>query len=565
MTMSMQEPLFGPYPIPEDTRRVAHAAFPKGNLYLQLRDRCGMLFDNQRFAHLFSREGQPALAPARLALVLIFQFLETLSDREAADAVRDRISWKYALGLPLDDPGFDYSVLSEFRARLLKADAEALLFDTVLELAQELGLLKARGKQRTDSTHVLAAIRELHRLEHVGETLRHALNTLAVAAPVWLRAHVDPAWGERYGTRIEQYRLPKADVEREALARTIGHDGSCLLAALDADSALSSEVRTLPAVETLRQVWAQQYITDETEDGPLLRLRTRAEQPPSAELISSPYDPEARYRTKRETSWLGYAVHLTETCEDDLPNLITHVATTPNTTADCALTATIQADLATKDLLPDEHYVDSAYLDAGILVESQRKHAVTMVGPVSTDPSWQAHTPDGLTAAQFAFDWEAEQVLCPAGRLSESWQPSKDTHGNAMIVIRFAAEDCQACALRARCTKATTGGRGLSVRPREQHIALQAARVSQEGEEFRRKYKRRAGIEGTFTQGNRRCDLRHARYIGQAKTHLQHLLTAIAINLLRLIAWLTEVPRAETRTSPFAVLMANRSLALAYS
>jgi transposase len=556
--MSMHAPLFGDYCIPEDTQRVAHAAFPKGNLYLQLRDRCGMIFNNQRFAHLFSREGQPALAPARLALVLIFQFLETLSDREAADAVRDRISWKYALGLPLDDPGFHYSVLSEFRDRLLHGDAEALLFDAVLELAQELGLLKARGKQRTDSTAVLAAIRELHRLENVGETLRHALNALAVAAPTWLRAHVDPAWGERYGTRIEQYRLPKADAARAALASTIGHDGHCRLAVIDTDPTLPPDLRDLPAVETLRQVWAQQYVADDPAEGPGLRLRTRAEQPPSAEIISSPYDPEARYRTKRETSWLGYTVHLTETCDDDRPNLITHVATTPNTTADGALMATIQADLATKDLLPTEHYVDSGYVDAAILVDSQTKHDVTVVGPVSADPSWQAHTPDGLTAAQFAFDWEAEQVRCPAGRVSESWQPARDAHGNAVIVIQFAPEACQGCALRARCTTAKTGARTLTVRPREQHIALQAARAYQETEEFKRKYKRRAGVEGTFTQGNRRCDLRHARYIGQAKTHLQHLLTAIAINLLRLMAWLAEVPRAETRTSPFAALMAGR-------
>jgi transposase len=563
--MSMHEPLFGDYAIPADTRRVAHAAFPKGNLYLQLRDRCGMIFDNQRFAHLFSREGQPALAPARLALVLIFQFLETLSDRAAADAVRDRISWKYALGLPLDDPGFDFSVLSEFRDRLLQDDAEALLFDAVLELAQELGVLKARGKQRTDSTYVLAAIRELHRLENVGETLRHALNELAVAAPAWLCAHVDPAWGERYGTRIEQYRLPKGDAARAALAATIGQDGHCLLAAIATDPTLPPDLRTLPAVETLRQVWAQQYVVDDTAAGPRLRLRTRAEQPPSAEIISSPYDPEARYRTKRETSWLGYTVHLTETCDDDRPNLITHVATTPNTTADCALTATIQADLAAKELLPAEHYVDSGYVDAAILVDSQAKHDITMVGPVSIDPSWQAHTPDGLTAAQFAFDWAAEQAICPAGKGSKRWQPTTDPHGNAVIVITFAPEECQGCALRERCTKAETGARSLSVRPREQHIALQAARAYQETEEFKTKYKRRAGVEGTFTQGNRRCDLRHARYIGQAKTHLQHLLTAIAINLLRLMTWLAEVPRAETRTSPFAALMARRSLTLAHS
>jgi transposase len=154
--MSMRHPLFGDYPIPDETRRVAHAAFPNGNLYLRLRDRFGMLVDNHRFAHLFAPAGKPALAPAQLALVLIFQFVERLSDQQAADAVRDRISWKYALGLPLDDPGFAQgapaSVLSEFRARLLHDDAAALLLDAVLDCCRDTGLLKRRSKQRTDST-----------------------------------------------------------------------------------------------------------------------------------------------------------------------------------------------------------------------------------------------------------------------------------------------------------------------------------------------------------------------------------------------------------------------------
>ena len=191
--MSMRDALFGDYPIPDETARIARAAFPQGNRYLLLRERFGMLFDNQHFAHLFAPAGKPALAPARLAVVIILQFMEDLSDQQAAEAVRDRISWKYLLGLPLDDPGFDASVLSEFRTRLLHEDASVLLLDAVLDLCREAGLLKRRGKQRTDSTHVLAAIRELHRLENVGETLRHALNRLAAVAPTWVRAQVDPA------------------------------------------------------------------------------------------------------------------------------------------------------------------------------------------------------------------------------------------------------------------------------------------------------------------------------------------------------------------------------------
>ena len=159
--MSMQEPLFGDYHIPNDTQRVARTVFPNGNLSIQLRDRFGMRYANHRFAHRFAGAGQSALAPARLALMLIFQFQADLSDRAAADAVRDRISWKYALGLSLDDPGFHSSVLSEFRQRLLQGDAEQFLLAAVLDLCREVGLLKARSKQRTDAPSVLATMREL--------------------------------------------------------------------------------------------------------------------------------------------------------------------------------------------------------------------------------------------------------------------------------------------------------------------------------------------------------------------------------------------------------------------
>ncbi|HSH77716.1 MAG TPA: IS1182 family transposase [Herpetosiphonaceae bacterium] len=554
--MSLQAPLAGDYPIPDDTYRVAHAAFPKGNLYLQLRDHFGMLYQDHQFAHLFAHVGRPALAPARLALVTVFQFIEGVSDRQAADNVRDRISWKYALGLPLDDPGFDFSVLSEFRTRLLHDDAEVLLFDTVLDLVRAAGLLKARGKQRTDSTHVLAAIRELHRLENVGETLRHALDGLAVEAPRWLRTHADPAWVERYAARIEQYRLPKTDVARQALALTIGQDGYRLLEQLYAPGA-PAELRALPAVETLRQVWVQQYYRSTIPPTPALRWRGRDEQPPSARLISSPYDAEARYKTKRDTSWLGYKVHLTETCDDETPNLITHVATTPATTDDSLLTGSIHADLAAKDLLPAEHYVDMGYTSAAVLVESEHAHGVTVVGPVQGAPQWQAQTPEGLTAAQFAIDWEAEQVVCPAGHTSRTWLPYTDRQGQAGIVVQFARATCLACPLRERCTRATATGRQLCLRPQAQHTALQLARTWQETEEFKAAYARRAGVEGTFTQANRRCDLRQARYVGLRKVHVQHLLTAIAINLVRVVAWLAEVPRATTRRSPFAALMAQ--------
>lgn len=184
-------------PVPDDTAVVAQAAFPKGNLYLQIRDTLGSIYQDESFVSLFSRRGQPAQSLWRLALVCVMQFIENLSDRQAADAVRARIDWKYALSLPLGDPGFNYSLLSEFRDRLVAGNTEQLL----LEQLREKGLLKGHQRQRTDSTHVLAAIRVLNRLETLGETFRAALNSLAVVAPDWLEVHLQAAWFERYQQR----------------------------------------------------------------------------------------------------------------------------------------------------------------------------------------------------------------------------------------------------------------------------------------------------------------------------------------------------------------------------
>lgn len=202
-------------PVPEETARIVRACCPHGTLVVQLRDVLGTLYSAEDFADLFPTRGQPAEAPWRLALVTVLQFVEGLPDRQAADAVRSRLDWKYALSLELSDPGFDHTVLSEFRTRLVAGGAEERLLDLVLEQARARGWLTERGKQRTDSTQVLAAVRALTRLECVGETLRHALNVLAEVAPEWLRARAQPEWVERYAHRVEEYRLPSGKAERE--------------------------------------------------------------------------------------------------------------------------------------------------------------------------------------------------------------------------------------------------------------------------------------------------------------------------------------------------------------
>jgi transposase len=197
-------------PVPEETARVAQAVFPRGNVFIQLRDTLGTISSDEAFADLFPTHGQPALAPWRLALVTVFQFMEGLTDRQAAEAVGDRLAWKYALSLELTDPGFDHSVLSEFRSRLVAGNAEQRLLDLLLERCREGGWLKARGRQRTDSTHILAKIRALNRVLCVAQTMVYVLNVLAEVAPEWVRAYVPAEWVERYGERLEHERLLKA-------------------------------------------------------------------------------------------------------------------------------------------------------------------------------------------------------------------------------------------------------------------------------------------------------------------------------------------------------------------
>jgi transposase len=298
--------------IPAETARVARAAYPKGSLAIRLRDALGGIYRDELFTGLFASRGRPAEAPWRLALVLVLQYADGLTDRQAADAVRGRIDWKYCLGLSLEDSGFDASVLTEFRERLVAGQAEALLLDSLLELCRQRGWLKAGGKQRTDSTHVLARARSLSNLECVAETLRAVLNDLASIDADWLAARISHDWLQRYGHRAENYRLPKAESQRKELAEQIGEDGLFLLQQLEHDETPKA-LRELESVGVLRQVWQQYY---EVKGG-RAKWRAGPQAAQSEGVVRSPYDPQARTGKKRETAWLGYKVHLTETCQSE--------------------------------------------------------------------------------------------------------------------------------------------------------------------------------------------------------------------------------------------------------
>ena len=323
-----------------------------------------------------------------------------------------------------------------------------------------------------------------------------------MVAPAWLQAIAPPEWYDRYGRRVENYHLPKTEAARKELATVMGTDGQTLLDALDAATE-QRWLREIPAVHTLRQVWGEQYVNVQGR----LVWREVKDIPSPAALIASPYDPEARYSTKREIEWVGYKVHLTETCEEDTPHVMVNVETTPATTPDDHLVEVIHASLAPCDLLPAEHLVDKGYTDSHVLVDSHRDHAVTIIGPVADDPSWQARAGQGFDKSPFLVDWERQVVTCPAGQQSLSWLPNTYPKNGMTWEVRFARKDCTPCVHRSPCTKAKQEPRLVGLQAREPDEALQAARQRQTTEACRLQYAARAGIESTHEPAIRRGGL----------------------------------------------------------
>ena len=538
-----------PWPeVPADTAWVAKKAFRKGSLAIRARDELGAWCADADFAAAYGVRGAPGISPAQLAMVTVLQFGENLTDRQAADAVRGRLDWKYCLGLPLADEGFDFSVLSEFRDRLAAAGAERVIFDLLLARLRELGLVKPGGVQRTDSTHVLARIRSLNRLELAGESVRAALEALAAAAPGWLAGVIDASWQEVYGQRVDGWRLPGSEAKRTELAARHGADGYLLLEAVRAPGA-PGWLRELPAVETLRQIWVQQF----TRDGQG-RVRRREAGPDGAGLppgrlrIISPYDTDARYSLKRGMGWDGYKIHLTETCAGPPTsvNLITNVATTAAPVPDATMTEPVHDMLAAAGLTPGEHAADAGYISAELLLDAAAR-GITLTGPLPPDASPQARS-GGYTTAMFSIDWDHQQVTCPQGTSTARWNPAQQ-HGTDVIVVQFPAAACRACPARGQCTSSARRGRQLTLRPRHIHKATTAARAEQATQQWKDRYKIRAGVEATIRQATAVTGIRTARYLGLPKTSLQHAAAAAAINLTRLDAWWTSNPAGHARTT----------------
>lgn len=331
---------------------------------------------------------------------------------------------------------------------------------------RERQLVKARTRQRTDSTHVVAAVRELNRLERVVETLRAALNVLATVEPAWIRANIPAEWVERYGQRAEASRLPAGDKERTAFAEVVGRDGDALLDALWSADA-PEWMRSIPAVETLRQVWVQSFLPVAAG----LQWREKDHLPPSGWRISSPYDPPARYAHQRSTTWVGYKVHLSETCDEETPHIITNVHTDKAIINDHNALPQIHQQLSQSELLPEKHLVDAGYIEATLLVDSRREYDMDLIGPVHGNGRWQYEQGHGFDISHFVVDWERQEVTCPAGKKSSRLKPMVDGRGNSVLGAAFRKADCVKCPSLAQCTKAKAQRRTINLKPQELHKA----------------------------------------------------------------------------------------------
>jgi transposase len=549
-------------------------------LAVEVRDRLGQWLADEEFAAAFGIRGKPGWPPSRLALVTILQREENLTDRLAAESVRARIDWKYLLGLPLDDPGFDHTVLAEFRGKVAGAGLEQAALDALLARLAAGGLIKAGGKQRTDSTHVVAAVAALNRLELTGESVRAAVEALAAAHPAWLEQRICVAdWTRRYGTPMTAWRPPASQAKQAELAIAYARDGYALLEAVYAESS-PAWLRELPAVDVLRRVLVQNYTRAITGGKEVIKRREKEPDgdglPPGHARIASPYDLDARWGAKRDTFWLGYKLHVTETCDDEprcscpgdggtgrrghdrecaaaaFPNLITHVATTDATVTDNQMTGVIHDDLAGKSLAPGRHYQDSGYLSAALVVSEAARHGIALIGPLLADTSPQARAGHGYARADFTVDYDSKTVTCPQGKTSASWTPCTQ-HGNNAIVATFSAGDCGPCPARGLCTSSGKNRRQLTVPPRELAQAQAAARAAEKTIPFQADYARRAGVEGSMHQAVSH-GARRARYRGLPKTRLDHAYMACALNLLRLHAYWTGTPLERRRTSHLARL-----------
>lgn len=506
--------------VPADTTILGQVLLRINDIYRQLGDLFDELMPTEdAFGPMYSHKGMPAVSPLLLALVTILQAMEKLPDRVAARYVVTRVDWKYALRLPLGYLGFDSTDLHTFRQRLMEHGQERLMFDEVVAKLKAMGLIKKRGKMRTDATHVVALVNRLSQLELVRESMRVALDAINSVAPVWVSETVPAAFSETYGERQNDYRLSDSKISKQLLEA--GRDGFWLLARIDQSA--PPEARMLSEVRVLREVLAQQF-----PQGP--ESEPTKDRPAGRGIIETPHDPEARGSKKRHKSWVGYKEHITETCDEKLPSVIVDVEVTDATEGDNDQLPEIQKRLAERGLQPGEQLVDQAYMSGPNLARSAEQ-GIDLVGRPEQDHG----APEGYRQADFQIDEEKKQAVCPAGHKSVVWSEKPIGDGErCRVEIRFGRKTCQECPAFGVCTKSPQG-RSQSLNPYRD--LLEPCRARAKTEEFKQEFRLRSQIEGSISELVRGYGTRQARYRGRAKNRLQACFAATAANLKRTIRW----------------------------
>ena len=388
--------------------------------------------------------------------------MEKLADRQAVNSLRMRLDWKYALHLPLDYEGFDFSVLSEFRDRLIKGEAEGRVFEKLVKQIQEMGLIKEHGKQRTDSIAMLTKVRRLCRVETVVETLRLAIVAIVETDREWSEEIIPPSWEEKYGERFVRQRYSEKDWKE--YEEHIGENGQWLLKRLEKGSAPAG-LQDLPEVQVLKTVWAQQF---REEAGKMAYTDLRKYD--GHAQIQSPHDPEARYSRKRHFEWLGDKVQVSETDDEGYPHIITDIVATSSNRTDYEEWPAIQERLEKRECKPAEHYVDAGYMSGPNLSRSQ-KNDIDLIGPLANFVTPQDMLPNGITQSHFQIDAINKIVSCPKGHTAKNPSPV-----NNSLSFRFPMKTCAACELRPRCC---TGKAGLTIGISAYYELTEAARARQ--------------------------------------------------------------------------------------
>jgi transposase len=505
------------FEIPADIGLVGRQILKENDPYRLIGEGVNDFLKLKDFAFLYSPIGRGGICPIMLSLVTVFQFLENLPDREAARAVVVRLDWKFALHLPLADPGFHYSDLSNFRGRLLEHEAERMMFEKVLDWVRALGFLKKYGKQRTDSTRILGNVERLSRLELAWESLRLALRAIHAAAEGWYQEVIPATFHQAYSERQSDWRLSAEEAKSELYRAAC--DGYWLLDHLDDAPA---EVSHLPEVVTFQTVWRQQF--ERGSGKVVVRQPTRGQ---GKDTIDTPHDPQAHWAEKRGKEWVGYKWHVTETAEEDEEQFITDIEVGASNEDDSECVDDLQERLIAQDLKPEEHFLDSGYISAPNLAHSEARK-IKLLGPALPDNSKK---PEGYKQRDFQIDFEAQQVICPQGRISRYWHERPVETGRVKVTVQF-KDGCEGCPVHPLCAPGKSG-RSLTISP--YHAELTQRRAEQETETFKEKMKKRSAIEGTISEFTRKHGARRARYRGKTKVRLQVLFTGAAVNLKRLV------------------------------